>query len=110
MINDYYIVLVPCQVEKEGEISYGLILYRYVRMNRSIEERRFLDYQTEKSASGRVNVIHYTYDAEGRLINVKDSMGAQLEYAYNERGMRTMEKKRIAAGLWQEKQRHHQNV
>ena len=68
-----------------------------------IEEKRYLEEQSEVSAEGRVNVIHYTYDQASRLISVTDSTGAHMEYAYDGRNLRTMERYKIAEGIYQER-------
>ena len=48
-----------------------------------MREKRYLEEQSEVSAEGRVNVIHYTYDQASRLTSVTDSTGAHI-------GMRMM--------------------
>lgn len=92
----------PLEVTGEG-VRYRLMTYRYDRCGNCIEEKRYLDYQSADSAKGRVNCIHYGYDSAGRLVHIHDSLGACMEYAYNCRNRRTMEKRKIAGDIWQER-------
>lgn len=92
----------PLQVTDAGA-AYRLVSYRYDLCGNCIEEKRYLDYQTTDSAKGRVNVIRYTYDKANRLVRINDSMGACMEYAYNCRNQRIMEKRRISEDIWQER-------
>lgn len=48
-----------------------------------------MEEQSEVSAEGKVNVIHYTYDQASRLTSVTDSTGAHMKYAYDGNGNRT---------------------
>ncbi|MBD5464500.1 MAG: hypothetical protein HDR22_01530, partial [Lachnospiraceae bacterium] len=90
--------------EQEGRqsVQYRLTTYRYDLVGNCTEEKRYLDYQTGESASGRVNTIHYTYDKGDRLIRVSDSTGAHMEYEYNKRNQKISEKRKISKDVWQE--------
>ena len=92
----------PLEVTGEG-VRYRLMTYRYDTAGNCIEEKRYLDYQSADSAKGRVNCIHYGYDSASRLVHIHDSLGACMEYAYNCRNQRTMEKRKIAGDIWQER-------
>ena len=94
---------IPVEITETGETLYRLKTFAYDAMGNRVCEKNFLDYQTLESERGRVNVIHYRYDVMNRLVSVTDSTGANVEYAYNERGLRTREKRLIAEGVWQEK-------
>ncbi|MCM1161126.1 MAG: DUF6531 domain-containing protein, partial [Roseburia sp.] len=83
-------------------VQYRLTTYRYDFVGNCIEEKRYLDYQTGESASGRVNTIHYTYDNGDRLVRVSDSTGAHMEYEYNKRNQKIREKRKISKDVWQE--------
>ena len=48
-----------------------------------IQENRYLDYQGDTRAFGRVHRIFYEYDKRNRLVKVKDSGGAAVEYRYD---------------------------
>ena len=93
----------PVNQTPDGQTRYSLNVYRYDLMGCCIEEKRYLEEQSEVSAEGRVNVIHYTYDQASRLISVTDSTGAHMEYAYDGRNLRTMERYKIAEGIYQER-------
>ena len=93
----------PVNQTPDGQTRYSLNVYRYDLMGCCIEEKRYLEEQSEVSAEGRVNVIHYTYDQASRLTSVTDSTGAHMEYAYDGRNLRTMERYKIAEGIYQER-------
>lgn len=96
-------IRVPLVVEEDGSVSYCLTTFRYDKLNNCVEEKRFQDYQSRERAHGRVNIIRYGYDKGGRLVTISDSTGAQIEYAYNERNQRIMEKQKISGSIWQER-------
>ena len=77
------------------ENKYKLTEYRYDSEGNIIEERRHMDLQDEKSASGRVLSIFFKYDKQNRLIKVEDNTGAVIEYGYNSLSLKTFEKRRI---------------
>ena len=77
------------------EDKYKLTEYRYDSEGNIIEERRHMDLQDEKSASGRVLSIFFKYDKQNRLIKVEDNTGAVMEYGYNSLNLKTFEKRRI---------------
>ena len=77
------------------EDKYKLTEYRYDSEGNIIEERRHMDLQDEKSASGRVLSIFFKYDKQNRLIKVEDNTGAVIEYGYNSLNLKTFEKRRI---------------
>ena len=77
------------------EDKYKLTEYRYDSEGNIIEERRHMDLQDEKSASGRVLSIFFKYDKQNRLIKVEDNTGAVIEYGYNSLSLKTFEKRRI---------------
>ena len=77
------------------ENKYKLTEYRYDSEGNIIEERRHMDLQDEKSASGRVLSIFFKYDKQNRLIKVEDNTGAVMEYGYNSLNLKTFEKRRI---------------
>ena len=94
-------VRIPVEV-KDKEICYQLKTYEYDAVGNRVCDKIFLDYQSKDSERGRVNVIHYRYDGMNRLLSVTDSTGSNMEYAYNERGQKIMEKRLISDGVWQE--------
>ncbi len=96
-------VRTPIEITEDGEVRYALKAYEYDAVGNRIREKIFLDYQTKVSERGRVNIIYYRYDAMNRPVSVTDSTGANMEYAYDERGQKTLEKRLIADGVWQEK-------
>lgn len=85
-------------VEKD---KYKLTEYRYDSEGNIIEERRHMDLQDEKSASGRVLSIFFKYDKQNRLIKVEDNTGAVIEYGYNSLNLKTFEKRRINDNTFQ---------
>lgn len=91
----------PVKRSEEGEIQYRLTAYRYDPAGNVVEECRYRDFQSEASAAGPVLSIFFTYDWADRLIQVSDSTGAAVEYAYNSRNQRTIEKRKLAEGLYQ---------
>ncbi len=91
----------PMRKNKEEEVEYRLIRYVYDNVGNCIEERRYLEYQSETSARGKVHRIFYEYDKEDRLIKVKDSLGAEIEYRYNCHDQRIYEKRKIGKGIYQ---------
>ena len=85
-------------IEKREPVEknkYKLTEYRYDSEGNIIEERRHMDLQDEKSASGRVLSIFFKYDKQNRLIKVEDNTGAVMEYGYNSLNLKTFEKRRI---------------
>ena len=91
----------PVKRSEAGEIQYRLTAYRYDPAGNLVEECRYRDFQSEASAAGPVLSIFFTYDRADRLIQVSDSTGAAVEYAYNSRNQRTIEKRKLAEGLYQ---------
>lgn len=96
----------PMEVTSD-RVSYRLTAYRYDSYGNCTEEKRYLDYQTQDSAGGRVNCIHYSYDKANRLVGVHDSTGASVEYGYNCRNQKISEKRKISDGIWQERHYFH---
>ncbi|WP_346687868.1 RHS repeat-associated core domain-containing protein [Megamonas hypermegale] len=91
-------------VEKREPVErdkYKLTEYRYDSEGNIIEERRHMDLQDEKSASGRVLSIFFKYDKQNRLIKVEDNTGAVIEYGYNSLNLKTFEKRRINDNTYQ---------
>lgn len=95
-------VRTPLESTAEGML-YKLTVYDYDTVGNCVKEKRYLDYQTTDSARGRVNIIQYSYDHANRLVRMNDSLGACMEYAYNCRNQRTMEKRKISENIWQER-------
>jgi RHS repeat-associated protein len=91
----------PVQKTESGALRYCLTEYRYDASGNLAEERRYQDFQTEKSAAGPVLCIFFTYDKDDRLVRVSDSTGAAVEYAYDSLNRRTKEKRRLSDGLYQ---------
>lgn len=89
--------------KNENQIEYRLRTYEYDMRGNVTCEKRYLDYQDAQSRKGRVLLIHKKYDKNGRLIKVTDSLGACMEYAYNERNKISCEKMKIREGVYQEK-------
>ena len=83
------------------ENKYKLTEYRYDCEGNIIEERRHMDLQDEKSASGRVLSIFFKYDKQNRLVKVEDNTGAVMEYGYNSLNLKTFEKRRINEDTFQ---------
>lgn len=79
-----------------GSVRYSLVTYRYDASGNRTEEKRYLDYQTGESASGKTNTIHYTYNRSNRLVKITDDTGACMEYTYNSVGL--LEAERIHTG------------
>ena len=91
-------------IEKREPVEknkYKLTEYRYDSEGNIIEERRHMDLQDEKSASGRVLSIFFKYDKQNRLIKVEDNTGAVMEYGYNSLNLKTFEKRRINEDTFQ---------
>ena len=93
---------VPVQ-EEDGELRYQLTTYRYDVSGNCIEEKRYLDYQSETSAKGMVHTIQFTYDGADRLTEVKDCTGAVITYAYDTLNRRTLERHKVSDNVFAEK-------
>ncbi|WP_207650876.1 RHS repeat-associated core domain-containing protein [Anaerocolumna jejuensis] len=81
--------------ERDGAVRYQLIRYEYDLSGNRIKELRYCDYQTRESHQGEVHTISYEYDRKDHLIRVSDRTGAVLEYGYDGKGRRTLEKRKI---------------
>ena len=92
----------PLRKEADGSVRYRLTCYRYDDMGNLLEEKRFLDEQSEESRSGRTHVLQYAYDRSNRLVQVSDSTGAAVRYGYDETGYLTGEKVRVGEDTWKE--------
>ena len=90
--------------EENGTIYYRVRTFAYDVRGNVTAEKRYLDYQERSEAKGRVLLINKKYDRLGRLIHVNDSLGAMIEYAYNERNKLTAEKSKISEKVYEEKQ------
>ncbi len=83
----------------EDGAKYALTQFKYDAAGNPVREMRFLEYQTETSAS--VHTITYRYDAENRLTRVSDCTGAEAEYRYDRQGRRIREKRKISGTVSQ---------
>ena len=92
----------PLNQSENGSFRYKLTCYRYDDMGNLLEEKRFLDEQSVDSRSGRTHVLYYDYDKSNRLIQVSDSTGAAVRYAYDETGYLIGEKVRVGEDTWKE--------
>ncbi len=72
---------------EDGSVRYSLVTYKYDASGNRTEDKRYLDYQTEESAAGKTNTIHYAYNRSNRLIKITDDTGACMEYTYNSVGL-----------------------
>ena len=90
----------PMILGEEGA-KYALTQFKYDTAGNLVQEKRFLEYQTETSASGRIHTITYQYDAESKLTRVIDCTGAEVEYRYDRQGRRIREKRKISATVSQ---------
>ncbi len=88
--------------EEDGKVRYRLTVYGYDDMGQRTMEKRYLDYQTMDSASGKVNTISYHYDKSNRLVKVTDDTGACMEYTYDNAGRRTAERMHLDGTTCQE--------
>ena len=86
---------VPVEAGSDRKTKYCLVKYAYDKCGNVVEEKRYLDAQSETSASGRVLIIRKEYDTENRLIKVSDSTGACVEYGYNAYNQKVTEKEKI---------------
>ena len=77
--------------EKIGE-NYKLTRWKYDLNDNCIERREWLDLQTLKSATGRVKVTQYEYDAQNRLIFKFDGENV-AKYYYDCLNRLTLERK-----------------
>ncbi|WP_243002717.1 DUF6531 domain-containing protein, partial [Lachnotalea glycerini] len=80
---------------RDETVWYQFIQYEYDLAGNLIKEKRYRDYQTKESQEGETHIISYGYDKQDRLIKVSDCTGAVLQYAYDKKGRRTLEKRRI---------------
>ena len=53
--------------QKVGD-KFKLVRWKYDLNDNCIERREWLDFQTAQSATGRVKVTQYEYDAQNRLV------------------------------------------
>lgn len=67
--------------QKVGDM-YHLTRWKYDLNNNCIERRDWRDPQTAQSATGRVKVIRYEYDAQNRLVKKSDG-GITTKYRYD---------------------------
>ncbi|TYQ16962.1 UNVERIFIED_CONTAM: RHS repeat-associated protein [Acetivibrio alkalicellulosi] len=81
--------------EKSGMVFYNITKYTYDLAGRKIEEKVSRDYVDEESYPKEWNIISYTYDKNNRIIKISDTLGAQVEYAYDCLGNKTFEKIKI---------------
>lgn len=91
---------IPIAYGESGGMQYRLTTYKYDACGNVTEEKRYLDPQTIDSARGKVLIITKEYDKSGRLVHVKDSTGACVQYAYNTHNQRIREKIRINENTW----------
>ena len=89
-------------VGEEEKMLYRLTRFAYDAMGRQVQEKRYLDYQTQDSNRGRLQIIRFHYNKSGRLDCVEDDGGAQIRYAYDHKGRLTEEKIRLQEGCWKE--------
>ena len=68
---------------QDGKVLYQLERFLYDEEGHCTEERRWLDGQDAQSASGKVLLIRYRYDAAGRLQAAGDNLGARAVFSYN---------------------------
>jgi YD repeat-containing protein len=66
-----------------------------------IEERRYQQFQNKQSAEGSALHIFFSYDKAERLVQVRDSTGAAVEYTYNILNQRTKEKRYLGSDHYQ---------
>lgn len=95
-------VRVPIK-EENGEVWYRLTSYGYDKRGNRTLEKRYLDYQSAESATGRVLRIQRSFDRSGRLVKVTDSLGSCIEYTYDTHNKPTSERRKIRDGVYQEK-------
>ncbi len=84
---------IPVRMDK-GEPLYELTRYEYDAAGNRTAEIRYLDYQRAEGADGAVHVIRYTYDRDDRPVLISDSDGAEIRYAYDGLGRKTMESRK----------------
>lgn len=83
-------------VEQDGEsIFYKQTLYEYDKEGNCIRERRGREAVTEKEAAATYLTLQFCYDKDNRLIQVTDSLGAAMEYAYDCLNQKRWERMRI---------------
>ena len=70
--------------EKEAPGKFRLRRWKYDDNDNVIEERIWLDPQEQTSTRGRIQIRHYDYDAQDRLVHVEDNRGDQSEYSYDD--------------------------
>ena len=68
------------------ERPYRLTRWQYDKTDNILEERLWLDPQDKTSATGRIRIRRFAYDAENRLKRQTDSRGETIEYAYDALG------------------------
>ena len=78
-----------------GNVQYYLVTYNYDAMGNRTVVKRYLDYQSVDSAKGRCHEIHYCYDKSNRLVEVRDSTGAEETYTYDKGGRLRYRRSRI---------------
>ena len=75
--------------------EYSLRKMRYDANDDIIEERIWINLQGETGTRGRIYVIHYEYDAQGRKVRSSDNAGESWEYEYNALSLVTRVKHRL---------------
>lgn len=71
-------------VEKdEAEIKYNVTCFEYDKNGNKILEKHGTTLVSEKQACNNYHEIHFKYDEENRLIEVKDKYGAKAKYKYD---------------------------
>lgn len=81
--------------EKSGNLYYNITQYSYDLGGRRACEKISPQYVDENSYPDKWNIINYSYDKVGRIVEVCDSTGAKVEYSYDCLGNRLSEKIRI---------------
>ena len=69
--------------ERNAPGEYHLRKIRYDANDNILEERIWLNPQGETGTRGRIYIIRYEYDAQGRRINMSDNNNEAWEYEYN---------------------------
>ncbi|MBP2021909.1 RHS repeat-associated protein [Clostridium punense] len=81
--------------EENNVVLYSLTLFIYDEAGNKITERRSRDFVDSKSYSNYYHELHFAYDKNNRLIEVKDNSGAKIKYGYDCLNNKTYEASRI---------------
>ncbi|MBC2582943.1 RHS repeat protein, partial [Clostridium sp. DJ247] len=86
--------------EQSGSIKYNVTLYKYDKAGRRVEEKISPEYVDENAYPKQYNTIIYTYDKNSRITKITDTTGAEVHYAYDCLGNRTLERLKINANTY----------